>query len=223
MILVDTILGEAARALSDAGRGKIGTTELLLWYNEAIEHMSLTWKILEEDSTHPIDANEDRYLYPDLMVQMQRWRYSETPTDPLSYTKGREIFEDEFTAATNRSMPTGDQEFRYWARAQFFQITPRPTLTVAAGGLITYWKLAGRVIDPLTEVFELPAGVRVFVRRRIVMEAKLRLHRYEEYATDLAVWERDVDKVADRFEDRSDDRRPRLRLRTARVGVSRYN
>src|SRR3990172_1769279 len=148
MILVDTILGEAARPLSGSGRGKLGTTELLLWYNEAIEHMSLTWKILEEDSTHPIDANEDRYLYPDLMVQMQRWRYSETPTDPLSYTKGREIFEDEFTAATNRSMPTGDQEFRYWARAQFFQITPRPTVTVAAGGLISYWKLAARVIDP---------------------------------------------------------------------------
>lgn len=221
MILVDTIIGEAARSLSDPAKGKIGDIEWLLWLNEAIEHLSMTWKVLEEDATHQIDANEDRYLYPDLMVQMQRWRYSETPTDPLSYTKGGEIFEDEFSDATNRRMPQGDSEYRYWARAQFFQITPRPTVTVAAGGLITYWKLADRVLDPLVESFELPATMRVFTRRKMLMEAKLRLHRYQEYTTDLAVWERDIDKVAERFEDRSDDRRPALRLKRRNSGLLR--
>lgn len=219
MILVQTIIDEAATTFRDPAKGSVTQGDWLLYYNDAIEYMTLNWKVLEQDASHPLEANEARYLYPDDCVQMKAWAWNLTPADDTTWVRRREMFEDEFLAATNRSLPPGDGEWRYWARSQFFQITPRPTVDLPGGGLLTYWKLADRVVDPIVTPFALAGTMRLLVRGHMHLSAKKNSYRYDQYQTDLQVWERDVTRVADRLEDKSDDRAPRLRLKSAARGT----
>jgi hypothetical protein len=223
-ILVQSIIDDASQRITDPNKGRIVQARWLQFYNDAIEHMTQTYKLLEQDATHDLQANEDRYLYPpDDFVQMKRWRYTDTPSDPTTYRDSRERKEDQFRAETDWTLPQGDTGFRYWARAQFFQITPRPTVDVAAGGLITYWRLATTSTAPATDVFELSAALRRFVRDRMVISAKQELKRNEEWPNDLAVWKSDIEAVYDRIEDRSDDAPETLRLKSAHRPFSRMN
>jgi len=216
MILVQSILDDASNKVNDPNKGRLGQARWLQFYNDATEYMTVAWKIREQDATHDIAADEDRYTYPDDCMQMSRWRWSETPSDTTTYEDAGELFEDEFRMVTNRSLPSGDTGFRYWARPQFFQITPRPTVLVQEGGLLTYWKIATAVIDPAVETFELPPAARMFARDHMVISAKRELGRNDEWPTDLVVWEKHMDLVWDRLEDRSDDRRERIRPESLR-------
>ncbi len=212
-ILVDTIIGEAATRLDDPNKARILPAGWLLYYNDAIEAITTDWKVLEQDATHDLLQDEDRYDYPDDLVQMKRWKWSPDPTDPTTYVKAGEIFDDEYDRLTTRNLPVGDAEYQYWARANFFQITPRPTATVVDAGLISYWKLATRATDAAIDLFPLPDTLRVLTREHMLMSAKRTLTRYDEYQVDLSSWELRVSKIADKIEDRSDDRRARLRIR----------
>jgi hypothetical protein len=212
------IIDDTAIEFGDPAKAKIGQPVWLLWYNEAREQITRDYHVLEQDATHDLTIDEDRYVYPDDCVQMSRWRYNATPSDPNTYVEAGELFEDEFREIVALQVPTGDSYFRYWARPTFFQITPKPTATVLGGGLITYWQLAARTEsgnEPTTD-FDLPPAMRRLVVRLMLIFAKERLHRYEEAQRDRASWEVDMARAYERVEDRSDDRRPRLRLETAK-------
>jgi hypothetical protein len=212
------IIDSAAVEFGDQNKAKITNTQWLLFYNEAREQMTRDYHILEQDATHDITANEDRIAYPDDCNQMIRWRYNPTPADPEAWRESEEAFEDEFRSIVALNLPRGDTGFKYWARPQFFHITPQPTVTVPGGGLLTYWKMADRVEagNELTTEFDLPLTLRRLVTRLMIIFAKETIHRYEEADRDRRNWQIDMENAYGRIEDRSDDKRPRLRLKTAR-------
>lgn len=219
-ITCQEIIDQAATDFGDPTMGRILQAEWLEIYNRSQRSLTRSYRVIEEDAFHDIAANEDRILYPSLCVQLKRWQFTSTPDDPASYVEAGEIFEDEYRAVTRFVIPTGDTGFRYWARLGFIVITPRPTVLVKRGGLMSYWKLAAKVVagDEATVLLEVPETLEDLLVARMVIKAKSRNHRMTEAQAGLAEWEAEMAKAYEPIEDRSDDRRPRLRLRSAMRG-----
>lgn len=226
-ILVSEMIDKAALRLNDPNKGKLSPETWTMFYNDATEEMTRDYKVLDVYATHDIAINADEYSLPEDCVQMKKWFYAtDDPVSPTTfYQEAGELFEDEFADAIRYALPIGDTGFRYFARAKSFRITPVPSKTVVAGGRIEYWKLRTEVSPAAigSTQFELPASLNLLTRQLMQILAKENLHRYEEAAHDRAVWTRAIEKVADRIEDRSDNRRPRFRLRSARRGYSGMN
>lgn len=216
-ISVESIINEVVREIGDAPKNRILEQDWIQFYNDTLESMTRRYKVLEQDATFDIEI-EDRYLYPEDMVQMKRLSATSTPSDPESYREVREKFEDEIRDRERWGKPLGDSYEGYWARATFLQLTPKPTVAVTDGLLISYWKLATRITVVADVELELPAMFRSLVRDRMLIFAKRRLTRYDEMAADLAAWEAELALSAPPIEDRSDDRRSALRPRSARRG-----
>lgn len=211
---VSDIINECASEIGDEPQGRFTAERWLQAFNKTLSEMTLKYRILEQDQTFDVLANEDAYLFPEDMVQMKRLRYTGTPSDTNSYLPIGEMFQDEVRAAESMGKSTGDQFQGYWARSQFLQVVPKPTTAVTDGLLISYWRLAVRVSSSVGDL-ELPAMYRDLVVARMVIFAKRSLSRYAEYVSDLAAWKNDLEEVAEAVDDRSDDRRSALRPASA--------
>ncbi len=220
--LVSDLIAEAATRISDPSVRKIVDPEWLGYYNDACHTMSRDYKVIEQDATFDTVVNEDRYDYPDDMVQMVRLRYSATPSDDTTYKDLGEKFSDEARELEQGGKTSGDPT-RYWARGSFVQLIPRPGTAVADGGLISYWRTADRVTVVAGSVLEFRDVLRLFVRDRMVIFGKERLERYDEANRDLQVWTAAVEKVLDKIEDPSIDRQSRVRVPPARRAFSRMS
>jgi hypothetical protein len=223
-VIVSELLSQVAVRLGDPRMTRTPLADLLAFYNQALEEMTLGWKVLEEDATCDVIINERRYLYPEECVQLRRARYNATPTDPDTGYDLHEDFWEEHKAATNRFIETGEPR-RYCVRASFLELRPTPDVAVVDGLFVSYWKLGTTVAADAagsTDV-ELPATFRKYLREYTMIYAKERSGRYQEAAADRAALAESLDRVAGRLEDKSDDRRSQLRTRPAASRFGRQN
>ena len=211
MIVAD-MLDLAARQFGDPRKTRINLADWLQIYNDAMEKITVDWQVLEEDATFTIVADESRYMYPEAAVQLRRVFFSETPSDDTTWRELADTPWDLFRNLTNCSLPE-NAPTRYCPRAQFFEMTPRPTAGIDDGGKVSYWKLAD-VIANEDDNFELQGLHRMTVRDLMVILAKERMGRAEESTRELAIWTERLERIAKKIEHRSDDRRPALRLRS---------
>jgi hypothetical protein len=209
---VRDLLTQAASQYGDPRMTRISLNDWLDIYNAASEHVTIRWQTLEQDATFDILANESRYTYPDDMVQLRRVQFSETPSDDTIWREIPETWWDQFRVATDLYLPQ-NVPFRYCVRANFFELTPRPTTKVLNGGKVAYWKLADTVDDADTDV-ELGPVHRKTMRDLMVIYAKERRGRAEEANRELAIWTENMDTIAKKIEHRADDRKPALHLRS---------
>lgn len=215
MTLVATLISEAANNIGDPSQQRIKPATWLMLYNDTLEEITRDYRILERDATFDISLEEDRYAYPDDLVQAREVRWSSTPTDVNSYAEVGERFDDEQRELTRYGKFDGDTDFHYWARAEFFQLDPKPTVTVTDGGFISYWRLATPITVVQGAVFELPATLRKLSRTLLESNGLEAMERYAEAASLREQWENKMLKAYEKFEDRSDDRRAKLRLKSA--------
>jgi hypothetical protein len=213
-MIVNDLLSQVAVRLGDPRMTRTIQTDLLAFYNEALEEMTLGWKVLEEDATADLTINERRYLYPEECVQLRRLRYSATPSDDTTLSDLKEDFWEEHKARTNWSMDVGEPT-HYCVRASFFELRQKPETTIVDGLLASYWKLGTPVLiqDILSAEVELPATFRKYLREFTMIYAKEKSGRYQEAAADRAALADSLDRVAGRLEDKSDDKRSQLRVR----------
>jgi hypothetical protein len=223
-MIVSDLLSEVAVRLGDPRMTRTIQSDLLAFYNQALEEMTLGWRVLEEDATADVIINERRYLYPEECVQLRRARYNPTPSDDDTGCDLVEDFWEEHKAATNRFIETGEPR-RYCVRASFLELRPTPDATIVDGLFVSYWKLGTPVmIDAVysTDV-ELPATFRKYLREYAMIYAKEKSGRYQEAAADRAALTEALDRVAGRLEDKSDDRRSQMRVRPVQARFGRQN
>jgi hypothetical protein len=223
-VIVADLLAQVAVRLGDPRMTRTSQSDLLAFYNEALEELTLGWRVLEEDATADIMSGERRYLYPEECVQLRRARYNATPTDPDTGYDLHEDFWEEHKAATNRFIETGEPR-RYCVRASFFELRPTPIATVVDGLFVSYWKLGTPILlSAVNEAeVELPATFRKYLREYTTIYAKEKSGRYQEAAADRAALVESLDRVAGRLEDKSDDRRSQMRTRPAQARFGRQN
>jgi hypothetical protein len=225
-MMVSDLLSQVALRLGDPRMSRTSQTDLLAFYNEALEEITLGWKVLEEDATCGTLVGERRYLYPEECIQLRRVRYNGTPTDDSTGWDLGEDFWEEHKARTNYSIEDGEPR-HYCVRASFFEVRPTPDTAVADGLFVSYWKLGTPVIiaDVLggTALVELPAAFRKYLREYTTIFAKEASGRYQESSGDRAALAESLDRVAGRLEDKSDDRRSRLRTVSPAARFGRQN
>jgi hypothetical protein len=206
------LLEQAAAKYGDPRMTRLQLLDWLAIGNEALEALTLDWKVLEEDATFDILANESRYVYPEQAVQLRRVQYSETPSDDATWRDLNDKPWDAFRSATTTFLPQ-NTPWCWTPRATFFELTPRPTAAITDGGKVSYWKMAETVTDPDSDL-ELDGLHRKTLRDLMVIYAKERTGRAEESSRELAIWAETMERIANRVEHRSDDRRPALHLRS---------
>ncbi len=225
-MMVSELISQVAVRLGDPRMSRTTQADLLAFYNEALEELTLGWKVLEEDATADIVAGERRYLYPEECVQLRRARYNPTPsTDDYGYDL-KEDFWEEHKARTNYFVEAGEPR-HYCVRASFFELRPTPETAVVDGLFVSYWKLGTPIVNTadalLTAEVELPATFRKYLREYTTIFAKEKSGRYQEASADRAALVESLDRVAGRLEDKSDDRRAQMRTRPVSSRFGRQN
>jgi hypothetical protein len=223
-MIVSDLLNQVAVRLGDPRMTRTTLSDLLAFHNEALEELTLGWRVLEEDATADIVAEERRYLYPEECVQLRRVRYNATPTTEETGWDLGEDFWEEHKSRTNTFIEAGEPR-HYCVRANFFELRPVPETVVVDGLFVSYWKLGTPVLlqDILTAEVELPAMYRKYLREYATIYAKEKSGRYQEAAADRAALAESLDRVAGRIEDKSDDRRSQMRTRPAQRRFGRQN
>jgi hypothetical protein len=223
-MIVSDLLNQVAVRLGDPRMTRTLQTDLLAFYNEGLEEMTLGWKVLEEDATADVIINERRYLYPEECVQLRRARYNATPSDDSTGWDLKEDFWEEHRSRTNQYVDVGEPR-HYCARASFLELRQKPEATIVDALFVSYWKLGTPVLlqDILTATVELPATFRKYLREFTMIYAKEKSGRYQEAAADRAALAESLDRVAGRLEDKSDDRRSQMRTRPVQARFGRQN
>jgi hypothetical protein len=225
-MIVRELLSQVAVRLGDPRMTRTTQENLLAFYNEALEEITLGWKVLEEDATCDAISGERRYLYPEECVQLRRARYNATPSDDTAGWDLKEDFWEEHKARTNMFIENGEPR-HYCVRSTFFEVRPTPETDVTDGIFVSYWKLGTPVTlaDVLssTAVVELPAMFRKYLRDYTTIFAKEASGRYQEASADRAALAESLDRVAGRLEDKSDDRRSQMRTRPVQGRFGRQN
>jgi hypothetical protein len=214
-MIVNDLISQVAVRLGDPRMTRNIKTDLTAFYNQAIEEITLGWKVLEEDATTDVQANERRYSYPDECVQLRRVRFNPTPIDDTTGWNLIEDFWEEHRSHTNRYIEKNEPR-HYCVRANFFELRPMPTADVTDGLFVSYWKLGTPVVfgEESNTSVELSSTFQKYLRDYTAIFAKEKSGRYQEAAADRTSLEADLDRVAGRLEDKSDDRRSQLRPRS---------
>lgn len=219
-MLPQPILDRLGAQLTDPAGGLI-TQDLKLGYmNDAALWITRRFKVLEQDYTFKWVIDE-RYPYPDDMVQMKRLQYNETPSDRTTWKEIDEKPEHYARAVVRTNYPTAARPHFYWARAGFFQVVPMPTEELIDGGLITCWRTAAKVLDPDTEELELPLHMELDVLDLCRAFSLRDLRRTDEADREFARVESNLSLRVHKIEDRSDDARPQFLPRSGGAGTRR--
>ena len=213
--LVDSVVSEARALLGDPAARRVSFDNWITFYNRAGRAAAYKFNAINTIAKFDVLAQTPQYLFPEDMVQMRKLEYNSTGDD-ISWRVIKEIFEDQFRQRTNWTMPTGEP-VEYLAAGDYFQLVPMPSQTVLLGGRITYWRVPAEITSiggstaGVGTVMEFPDFMRSYITDSMVINAKQKLYMYEEAQQDLRMLALQEPEIAEKLEDRSADKRSRLR------------
>jgi hypothetical protein len=207
--LVSDIINACGTRASDPGFARTSRPNWLQFFNESQLEIASELKVLEKDVPIDLVANQIEYPYPADCVVLRGIRYSDTPSDNLSFRWLNVRYEDEFRRETTVRYPSGAIH-SYCPKMTGYEIIGMPTVTVTGGTILTY------VYVPQFSVSEggsmaLPDFLRGIVEDRMLIYGKRTRNNYAEALQDEKVWEKKLSELRDKIEDRNMDRRPAIR------------
>lgn len=219
-VLVSSLIDRCLVTLMEPRARRTTRDMLLQFFNETQHDIAVSLRCLEIDYYFNLEANEGAYSYPANRVQVKKIRVTQTaaPTSLGDYYPLNELFEDEFTATTSMSRPSGYVS-HYFARPEWFELVNAPSTDIVSGGLITVVRIPAW-IAPGAEtgaVMELPDFCQTVVQKG--MELKARWAGRDRVAAndEWAKWKQDsLAEVEQRISDPSIDRRASLRPPSSR-------
>lgn len=211
------IANDVALVLGDQSFTRFEQADHLLAINRVCRELATELRLVQWEASFDVVAGIEVYALPADCVQMRSLRFSLTPSDITSFYKLGEMFEDEFESATARQYTSGDPT-KYLARQGYFWLHPLPQATSVAGGRLLYWGLPDAVADLTTGVLPLPDFVRDLVALGVQIHALRKLEELEQAAVYEQEYARTMALIRDKIEDRSADRRSRVRTRVGGFG-----
>lgn len=209
-LLFDYVIRDAAVKLGDPNYSRVTSDDWLLFGNMACRRLSQRLRIVKYLASFDVEADNEMYSLPSDSVQMTRLQYSPTPTDENTFRDVNELPLDLYRAEVNGGYPTGEP-VSYCPDAGFLRVTPRPTVTLAMGFRIEYWGLAEAVTLPSSQNFPFQDVMRDLVVDGMMPHALRKLEKVAEADRADAAFEAGIVALEAKVQDRSDDRRTRLR------------
>lgn len=212
------IINEAALACGDPRFSRIDRDEWKMILNQSCRDLSRKMRLTLHTATFDITAGDAEYAFPDDCIQIKSLRWSDNPLDPSLWRWVEELFEDEYRSLTNLAQSTGVPT-GYHPQVDTYFMNPIPDATIVGGGKIQYWGMPDEVTNPETERIPVLDVLRDTLRERMVIYAMRRLEKWDAAQARELEWQATLVVDRDRIEDRSADRRSKLR---ANNSFSRY-
>jgi hypothetical protein len=205
------VVNEAAALIGDPAFSRITTEGWRVMLNESCRDVVVKLRLQMWRATFDLVANDPEYALPDDCIQVKRIEVNETPSDQTTWWDVGEWFEDEFRAATNGYYPLNTRPVRYTVWVDTYNLYMMPDTTIPGGGRITYWGLCDDVTDLGSQNIPVLDFMRDRVRDRMLIYGFRRLKQWDSAAAAEKEWEAALSADRARIEDRSADRRARLR------------
>ena len=209
-VQASTIIASAAINVGDPNYTTITKSEWLDWFNQISRTLATRMRLVKKLGVFTIQADNELYSMPDDCVQMTRVQYNPTPSNVRVYRDLKEYFEDEFRTYTDWNYPTGEPR-HYFADQGFFYLLPRPTTLVASGGRVEYWGLPDAVGNLASDPIPFQDRMADCLLLGLEPFAYRRLEKVEMADRSEQKWERLIAQTESKLQDRSDDRRTRVR------------
>lgn len=215
-VTIQSMIDRAAISIGDPTKARIIASTWLNCANMALEDISMKMDLLQFEDDFDLPAG-NQIPYPESFKQLVRIDVSATPSDPESFRKLDEKFEDEWNDARRGGYPTGDVPTHYFADRHCIWIMPMPVAPVSDGGIITYTAQVEEITDPST-VLPLRKALSGFVRERIEIYALYAWQRNDEAERRDIIWQARENDIRIMLEDSSLDRAEQLRPQSAKRG-----
>lgn len=216
--LISDIASEASIIIGDDKFSRVTRGNWLVFANRRMRKLCMRLNIVKRRARFNIVANNEIYALPANCVQMTRLQFTDTPSDIGTFRDLRERFEDDFRDATSNQYPTGDPD-RYFADQGFFYLLPMPTTSVALGGRIEYWGLPDAALAQ-EDAISLPETMHDLLVEGIVIDAQRKMEKFDQAAVSEQEWENTISETRVKLEDRSSDRRSKVRVSAMQRGFS---
>lgn len=210
------MVNSAARKVGDPNKTRVLLDQWGEIYNEAQRKFCEKVNALKIRNIFTPTTGQ-AYTYPTNMTVMTMMEVTDSPGDDDSWREVKEMFEDEFRRATSNRYPSAALPTHYFSTANWFYLIPRPEVAIVGGGRITHYRLPDAITDPTTAVLQAEDFTEDYIVSRMVIEAKQSLNRLVEAESDLRTWEKEMEGVQDKFDDRSLDRRSSIAPRKNRL------
>ena len=210
------VIEEAALAIADPRFTRVTRPQWLTILNQSQRDMARKLRLVKHIATFDIET-DDEYALPDDCVQVASMQWTDTPGDRNTWRWLREKFEDEFRADTDGSFSDGDP-CEYLVLTDTFHLFPRPDQLILGGGKITYWGMPDEVTDESTQAITIRAVARDTLKERMVVHGLRAIDRFDKAEKHEQEWVASLTTDRDKFEDRSTDRRPRMRTSPTSFG-----
>lgn len=208
--LISQASSEAAVTIGDDKFSRVTRDNWKQFINKRMRMMCIRMRLVKRRAYFSIEADNEVYSLPTNCVQMTRLQFNPTPSDRNVYRDLNEKFEDEFRSSTSNQYPTGDPT-HYFADQGFFYLLPMPTTDVTLGGKIEYWGLPDGVTSQ-DQTFSLPDSMYDILVQGIVIDALRKMEKFDQAQVAEGDWEATIDRTRNTLEDRSADRRSKVRV-----------
>ena len=212
-----TVINEAAALVGDPAFDRINRDAWRAILNHSARDIARKLRLVLKAATFDLVLNDDEYAMPDDCWQVKSMRVNETPTDTTTWWWLKEMFEDEFRNATQGQFSTATRATRYFALTDTFHLYPRPDKAITGGGKIQYWGMPAEVTSEATQGIPLADIMRDTLRERMLVYALRRLEKFDAAAAQEQEWQASLTSDRDRIEDRSADRRSRIRTQSGNI------
>lgn len=212
-----TVINEAAALVGDPNFTRVNQPAWNVILNSSARDLMRKLRLQLWTVTFDLAALDHEYALPSDCLQVKWVQVNETPSDQTQWREVKEFFEDEYRAATNGQYSSGTRPTRYFVLNDTFHLHPMPDTTILAGGKILYWGLPDDVTSPSTQGIPVMDILRDTLRERMLIYGWRRLKDFEAAAQAEKEWEASLTVDRDRLEDRSADRRPRVRTRPGNI------
>lgn len=213
------VINEAAELVGDPNFERITRSAWRVFMNQSARDIARKLNLVLKVATFDIVADDDEYAMPSDCWQVKSLQANETPTDKTTWWWLGEMFEDEFRAATNGQFPSGTRPIKYFARVDTFHLFYRPDTDILGGGKIRYWGMPDEVTSEGTQNIALADIMRDSLRDRMCTYGLRRLEKWDAASMHEKEWQTSLGSDRDKVEDRSADRRPRIRTRPFNSGM----
>lgn len=216
-VLCSAVADECAVLAGDPDYRRVTRPDWLVFLNRTARTMARRMNIIEVEAFFDITADSDLYKLPDDCKQAREFQVTQTPSNANTFYSLDEKFDDEFRLRRQRNRNTGDPKV-YLMRQGFFQLDPWPSADYEDGGKITYWAMPDPITDMTIQYVPFANVLRDTLAEGMVVHALKKLEKFDAAIAREKEWEASLVLDRDKMEDRSADRRSKVRPRSSSRG-----
>ncbi len=211
-----SVINDAALAVGDPGFTRVSRPQWLSILNQAARDLARKMNLVTWTATAAAVAGDEQLALPADCVQVRSLRYYTNPADESTRAWLGEKYEDEYRSLTDRSSSSGDPLY-YFVEGETINVWPVPSADLEAAFRIQYWGLPDAVTNESTQGIPVMDFLQDSLRERMVILGLRALKEFDTAAAHELEWQASLTFDRARVEDRSEDRRTRIRTSGSRM------